>query len=219
MSAIDVLARAFCEATLPSADWDSFSPGMQESFRLHAEVVAARMMEADTDSPVPYVLADNQPAATTLEQAVEAFAAAGELLNTTGHPKDLPAADAVRFLDRIRHGIDQARYLDSNLVTHVYLRHEHGKTVYDGIGQINVYRTKERKAWDVRGVCQAVIDKHMEATGGELPNDPWTIVEWVLEVLPGGDPRLTPLRSMGLDPENYHTVTPGNPTVSFPPRT
>lgn len=210
MSAIDVLAQAMYEASGRKAKWDSLFGGVQDFWREQAEVVAARMLEAEP-APTP-------PTEGTLEAAVDGLVTAAVQLNKVGRTKDLDPAEAVRLLDRIRYAIAQARYVDSLLVTHLYLHHEHGKTTYDDLGVVEVYRTRDRRAWDVRGVCQAVLDTRMAERGGEMPNDPWEVAEWILEVLPGGDPRLTPLRTLGLDPEAFHTSTPGNPTVKLPSR-
>lgn len=156
--------------------------------------------------------------ALTIDQAVDLYAAAASKLNEVAKGTLPGGTEGIRLLDRLRTATDEAKTVDSALVTRIYLTAEHGDQEVDGIGYVSVYRTKERKAWDVRGVVQAVIDKHMEERGGEMPNDPWDIAEWILEVLPGGDPRLTPLRNMKLKPENFHTVTPGNPSVRLPPR-
>ncbi len=216
MSAIDVLARSLYETstagsrTIPKV-WGSLDLAEQDAWVGQAEVVAARMVESE-----PGVTGPAEP--LTPETAVDAFVNAAVQLNEIGIGKPDPA-EAVRALDRIRYAIDQAKYVDSGLVTYLYLRHEHGKTTYDGIGVVEVSRTRDRKAWDIRGVCQAVLDKHMEHRGGELPNDPWEIVEAILEVLPGGEPRLTPIRTLGLRPDDFHTNLPGNPVVRLPPRT
>lgn len=123
----------------------------------------------------------------------------------------------LRVLRDLRAVIEQLRTLDAGLVKHIYLTAEHGKQVIDGIGEVWVARGKDRKKWDERGVAQAVLDHQMGERGGELPNDPWEVAQWLLDVLHVDYARVTPLRGMGLDPDVFCEVVTGKPSVTLPP--
>lgn len=157
----------------------------------------------------------------TVPQAVDLLLAAATRLSEVTHDtKTLPDwQEAVRLLDKMRAAADQAGAVKDALVRHVYLTGEHGRNVIvEGVGPVDITRARDRKAWDERGMIQAVIDRRMEERGGEMPNEPWEVVEWVLEVASVDYGRVTPLRALGLDPDDYCTSTPGRVGVSLPPR-
>lgn len=147
--------------------------------------------------------------------------AASEGLNDTvtlGGMAKLDPEDTIRLLDRLRTITHRLGQVDANLVRHTYVTGEHGDLEVEGVGRVKVQRSRDRRAWDERGVAQAVIDKRMEARGGEMPNEPWEVAEWLLETFGISYCRVTPLRAMGLDPEMFCESTPGKPTVTLPPR-
>lgn len=160
---------------------------------------------------------------TTLPVAAELIALAAERLSTAaaGVIDGLDWEDCVRLLDLLRGAVETVNQVDSLLVRQAYLRGPHGRNSaeLDGIGLISISRSKDRKAWDERGVARAVIDKHMEAAEnlGEAP-DPWTVAEWLLEVYGVQYVRVTPLRALGLEPGAFCEEITGKPTVQLPPR-
>jgi len=138
------------------------------------------------------------------------------LLTTAQLDREAPEHWLIVLRD-LRRVIEQLRTLDAGLVRHIYLTAEHGKQVIDGIGEVWVARSKDRKKWDERGVAQAVLDHRMNERGGEIPNDPWEIAEWLLDVLAVSYVRVTPLRSMGLEPDAFCETVTGKPSVTLPP--
>lgn len=126
--------------------------------------------------------------------------------------------EATKLLDRLREITTRLAQIDALIVRHIYVTGEHGDTDIDGIGRVKVTRSRDRTKWDERGVAQAVIDKQMEARGGEMPNDPWEVAEWLLQVYGVNYCRVTPLRALGLEPDDYCDSTPGKPTVQLPRR-
>lgn len=157
--------------------------------------------------------------ALTLTQAVELFAAAADRLSETAHRELMGTSwtDAVHLLDRLRAAGRTGAQVDAALVRHIYLTGEHGKRVIDGIGEINVARSRDRTKWDERGVARAVIDARMADSVGELP-DPWDVAEWLLEVYGVSYCRVTPLRALGIEPKAFCEDEPGKPTVQLPRR-
>lgn len=158
----------------------------------------------------------------TIAQAVELVQAAVDRLSVAmagGAVTQLPADEAVRVLAALRAATDDARALDTSLVNHIYLRAEHGKKVVDGVGEVWVSRTRSGDRWDERGALHAVVAKKMEARGGEVPDDPMEVLEWVLEVAGIGYLRKTALRTLGVPVDAYYDSVPGHPQVSLPPRT
>lgn len=147
--------------------------------------------------------------------------AASEGLNETvtlGGMAKLDPEESIRLLAWLRIITHRLGQIDANLVRHVYVTGEHGDLEVQGVGRVKVQRSRDRRAWDERGVAQAVIDKRMEARGGVMPNEPWEVCEWLLEVMGVGYVRVTPLRAMGLNPKDFCEDTPGKPTVTLPPR-
>lgn len=223
MTALDVLAAALYEQATAGqrtpAAWDTIGESYQALYRDQAEVVAARMAEAQPDPPEHGILLPDDPA-ERLAAAVELFVQCAEVVNTEGlhGVPDTDWQDGVRLLARIRYAMDQAGYVQSSLTTHVYLTGEHGDQDVEGVGRVKIARGRDRTKWDERGVVQAVLDAKMQERGGEMPNDPWDVAEWLLEVLGVGYCRVTPLRALGLDPKLFCEDTPGKVGVQLPSR-
>jgi len=220
VSAREVLAAALHEATGYHSDekWDTLSPVLRDAWLDQADVVLARM-NTHTDGPAPAADPEGDPA-EALRLAVEVFAAAGEAVNAAGL-RGVPATDwvdAIRLLSRLRDGFTEAGFVQSSLTTHVYLTGEHGDQTIDGIGRVKIARGRGRQKWDERGTIQAVIDAKMEQRGYEVPDDPWDVVEWILESASVGYFRVTPLRALGIEPDAFCESLPGKVGVSLPPR-
>lgn len=198
MTALDVLARALAEVGGGVA-WDKMPEVQQTDWLELAEVVAARMLEAEPE-----------PAST------ERFNAAAVTMHDTLRADELDWEEAARALAVVREGIRAAQNVDANLVRHIYLTGEHGDRELDGLGVVKVLRGRDRKSWDGRAVAQAVVDTQMQKRGYEIPDDPWDVVEWLLDVFPTDRPRVTTLRSLGIDPDAYCMSSPGKPSVQFP---
>lgn len=123
--------------------------------------------------------------------------------------------EALSRLHSLRQSIALLQTIDAALVTRIYLAGEHGDVRVDGLPVAKVTRGRDRKSWDARGVSRSVIDCHMTERGFEPPSDPWEVAEWLLEVLGVGYARVTPLRTMGLDPEDFCESSPGKISVQF----
>lgn len=131
---------------------------------------------------------------------------------------DLTWEQQIALLDRLRTVTARLGQLDALLVRSIYLHGEHGKQVLDGIGEVWVTRTRSKERWDERGVAQAVIDAKMGERGGEMPDEPWDVAEWLLEVLSVGYVRKGALDALGIDRDPFYDSEPGKPQVTLPPR-
>lgn len=152
----------------------------------------------------------------SLADTVAAFAmGAGDLHRTTDGPEDYDPTDALTLLTVLRAATRVAGELDSLLVRHIYRHGQRGEQLVDGIGRVFVRRKDVRVKWDQRGTAFAVVDQHMERLGGETP-DPRDVVEWLLEAAAVGYYRVTALRALDLDPENYRHREKGDPAVDVP---
>lgn len=221
MSAIDVLARALHETTHGSkTTWENLTPSTQESWIRQAEVVAARMLEAEpAGAVVPTIIplpADGEP--LTLTGSITTLLGSADYLNDVA--RTIPAhtpADLIQCLSRLRETIRVLQTVDAAIVREVYIRCEHSEQEIEGVGRVKIMRGRERRSWDGRGVVRAVIDAQMEKRGYEVPDDPWDVAEWLLEVFPTDRPRVTPLRALGIEPREFCEDSPGKPTVQLPP--
>lgn len=151
----------------------------------------------------------------TITQCVDLVTAAADILAARSGIDALGWEEAIRLLDRLRSATETIKTMDSLITRHVYLTGEHGDHIIEGLGKVKVSRSRDRRAWDERGVAQAVLDAHMEERSGEMPTDLWDVAEWLLEVYGVSYCRVTPLRAMGLDPAAFCEDTPGKPTVTI----
>lgn len=220
MTPRDVLAEVLHDQARPTEPWADVPEDLRESWRLLADSTLERMAEVTPPT------AEDPPAVDmanlTIRQAVDLVDAACGALNGAAlgsAVERLDWKDAVRLLADLRDAAHLLGVVDNALVKHIYLTGEHGKATVEGVGQVQVSRSRDRRKWDERGVVQAVLDARMTERGGEMPNEPWEVAEWLLEVLGVGYCRVTPLRAMGINPADYCEDTPGNLTVSLPPRT
>lgn len=153
------------------------------------------------------------------DDAMDLLAAAlAKVLEAAAGPTGIAGMDAeaaLRYLRRLRDCTADLGRLDNDLERHVYLIGRHGKQVLDGVGGVSVYRTDARERWDERGVAQAVVDVRMGERGGEIPDDPWEVAEWLLEVFGIGYVRKTALRSLGIPREPFYSSEVGRPKVQF----
>ena len=153
----------------------------------------------------------------TLTQAVDLLYAAAEKLSETAVYDTVRHTDletSLRLLDRLRAALRLARDADDALVQNAY-RKGRGDHVIEGLGPVTVSRTQDRKAWDERGIAQAVLDAHLSGGDGVVP-EPWTVVSWLFEVIHVDYARLGALRALGLDPDDYSTRVRGRPSVRLP---
>lgn len=142
-----------------------------------------------------------------------AFAALHVTKEATGL-SDLPPEEALRVLYGLRDAIDNLRDVDAALVQHIYLHGEHGDVRIEGLPPAKITRGRERKDWDARGAAFAYVDSKMTERQGETP-DPADVVSWVLDVVGASYCRVTPLRTVGLEPEAFCTSSPGRLAVTF----
>lgn len=85
----------------------------------------------------------------------------------------------------------------------------------DGIGTVQLRKGNKRKEWDHSGLASRVLDRHLTTAGtGEMPS-PWTVRDWLLEVLAPSYWRVGVLKQLDIDPDDYCQTSPGRPTVQI----
>lgn len=219
MTPTEVLARELFATARYASDpaWDDMPGDLQQSWLDRADVIAARMDEVRAEE-VTGIGATDLPD-LTLPQHVELLAASAELTSehaVAAQLETLEETDALQALGLLRHATWLAGTVDAALVRHLYLTSEHGERLIDGVGKVRVYRSRSSERWDERGVARAVIDAKMEERGGELPDDPGEVAEWLLEAVSVGYARKTVLRGMGIPLEPFYDSLPGKPKVDLP---
>ena len=90
----------------------------------------------------------------------------------------------------------------------------YGDVVHPTLGTIGVRRGKNRKEWQHDALAGAVVDAHMDATGGELP-DPDTVRTWITDAAGISYWKVTALKELGIEVEDYCATLPGKPGVSI----
>lgn len=81
-----------------------------------------------------------------------------------------------------------------------------------GVGMVEVRRSTTRRAWQHEQLRTAWLNAYLEQNGGEAP-DPFTVVEAFLKVASINGWKVTGLRSLGLEANDYCDTEPGAPTV------
>lgn len=89
-----------------------------------------------------------------------------------------------------------------------------------GLGVLERRKGTDRKSWDWETLLPTLIRMYVDPDGtGAIP-DPVEVMDRmrelivdVLGVTPSKGPRVTPLREMGLDPDEYCATTPGRVSV------
>lgn len=156
--------------------------------------------------------------AATPEECVASAASAADRINRglQGYNPD-DWTDAARLLHSLRGVIETLRTLDASLVNWLYLHGEHGIHLrVDGIpGDLSITRGRKKERWAGPEAVRDYVGRKIEDLGGEIP-DPLVVADWVLEVLPAANCRVTPLREVGLEVDDYRTSEPGNLQVGLP---
>jgi hypothetical protein len=84
----------------------------------------------------------------------------------------------------------------------------------EGVGMVRVFRGKDRKAWQHDALTHAVVDAHLTATEGEMP-DPFTIAGWIKEAAGIGYWKAGALKALGLEVDEFCESTRGRRTVAI----
>jgi hypothetical protein len=81
-----------------------------------------------------------------------------------------------------------------------------------GIGMVEVRRSTTRRAWDWPELKSAWLNQYMARTGGEV-TDPAAIRDAIFECFSISSGKVTGLRELGIDVEDYCSSEPGTPRV------
>jgi hypothetical protein len=165
-------------------------------------------------TPRPWVDGTGEPG--ELEVMVRCFAmAAGDLLRSDDGPTDYDETAVLALLGILRASVRQALKLDALLVDHLHDHGTWGERIVEGIGPVRTYRRPKNTRWDERGTAYAVLAKHMEETGGEVP-DPGVVIDWLLEAAAVDYYRVTALRALGIDVDEFRHQEKGTRAVDVP---
>lgn len=172
--------------------------------------------------------------AQNLDQAVDHIIVAVDELNEM---LDLDLGDlefeaAASLLARLRHARMLAQTLEGSFERHIGQVGPYGVTELVGVGLVTVRRTKDRKEWahdrwksDVRS---RIIERELDADGLpdtvvdpdtgnviELPDLLHGVIEQAQDVHGAGAPKLTALKALGLNGDDYCTTIKGRHTVQI----
>lgn len=89
----------------------------------------------------------------------------------------------------------------------------YGDIAVEGIGVVSVHRGKSRKAWDHEGIAGHVIDAHLTGGSGEMPT-PWEVKNWLLDAAGIAYWRVTSLKELGIDVDEFCDTLPGTLSVT-----
>ncbi len=92
----------------------------------------------------------------------------------------------------------------------------------EGLGTLERRKGTDRKAWEWESLWPLLVRLTLDPDGtGELPDLPTTVAsltsltQEVIGLTPSKQPRVTALRAMGVDPDDWCDATPGRVTVQF----
>lgn len=92
----------------------------------------------------------------------------------------------------------------------------------EGVGAIERRKGTDRKAWKWDDLLPILVRTYLDPDlTGELPSTPEAVdrmralIVEVIGVTPSKGPRLTPLRALGIEPDEYAETTPGRTTVQI----
>jgi hypothetical protein len=123
---------------------------------------------------------------------------------------------AVRLLRDLRASRATIQEVEALLERHIARRWDRDggdpkRREIDGVGLVEVHRSRPRHNWQHEDAAKAVIESHLRATGGEVP-DPWQVRDWIMEAVGPSYWRTGVLKNLGLDPNDFST--PSGPWVA-----
>lgn len=83
-----------------------------------------------------------------------------------------------------------------------------------GVGVVSIHRTANRKHWDHDGLATHVLDSHLSAMEGELP-DPWEVKRWLMDAVGVSYWRTGVLKSLGIPVDEFCDTETGRRTVKI----
>lgn len=177
----------------------------------------------DSDPPGDPAAHDPLWSASDLEVAVHNLETTVELLDEAladDEAKTVDWPDLAGLLKRLRKARSDLARHESHLVTAITdqwrQRGMKQAVAVKGVGMVeaNPRPTPQRRDWRHQELTRDVIDAHIRANGGEEP-DAFAVRDWLLEAAGIQYWRVTPLRDLGLVPDDYCTREPGPPTVKI----
>lgn len=117
--------------------------------------------------------------------------------------------ESAELLARLRDVTSTLKDVDAGLVRYIAAawRTERirGFREVPGVGVFEVHRSANRRAWQSRSLAKEVVDARMRLAEGVVP-DPQEVAGWILDAAGVGYWKVTVLKPLGIDPDDYcHT--------------
>lgn len=126
--------------------------------------------------------------------------------------EDIGWEDAVRVaaeLKAAREAVGAAEEFLAKHAAHVWPSSWRDEQHIEGVGSCQPYRTKARVKWDHDGLVKAVVQRHVESTGGEVP-DPLEAVRWITDAAQFAYWRTRHLTELDIEADDYRSSERGN---------
>lgn len=157
-------------------------------------------------------------AAATVRAALDDVMDALEVLNAAAtHVQDLDLTQSVSILKDLRRVVVELRLIDDAYLTRrvsELLRYVNGPVEVEGVAAVEIARSKNRRAWQHDALIRDWLDAHMIATGGEVC-DPADLLTAFRKAAQISGWKVTAMREMGLDVDDYCDSSPGVAQVRF----
>jgi hypothetical protein len=130
---------------------------------------------------------------------------------------DMNLDEAARQLFRIRSARAKLQRCEAALERHIagiFRADRLDRYEALGIGVVEVRYGKPRTAWDHEALAKAWLEAWLPAYQGEIP-PPWDVRDGLLEVAAVSYWRATPLRALGIDPDEYCESRPAQARVQI----
>jgi hypothetical protein len=131
---------------------------------------------------------------------------------------DLSCDDTTRVLHEIQMARKTLQASEEFYINHIHEKWPGGDYRVphhvQGVGVVRAFRGKDRKTWQHEALVHAVVDKHLAAADGEIP-DPFTVAGWIRECAGIGYWKTGALKAIGIEPDEFCESTKGTRTVSI----
>lgn len=142
--------------------------------------------------------------------------AVDDLNRGVGDVESTTVEEAASALAELRDLISPLRQCEAGLERWIAtcFRHEGWDLTHElvGVGMVEVRRSVTRRGWDWDELKSAWLNAYMERNGGEV-TDPAQIRDALFESFSVSGGKVTGLRELGIDANDYASVEPGPPRV------
>jgi hypothetical protein len=130
--------------------------------------------------------------------------------------ESMTVEEAARALRGLRRNLGIIRQVEAGLERWIAecFAHEKWRDPHElpGVGMVEVKRSKDRKAWDHEALKSRWLNAYTASTGGEV-TDPAEVRDALLNVVSIAGWKVTGLRELDIDADDYCSSLPGTPRV------